>query len=72
MLPNNHTDKDSSGWQKKTMSNPPASLQIGVLSIRVPLAFSDTGALASALKPEDPTIATGIWSNSSFGGAFDN
>ena len=28
--------------------------------------------MSGAFKPEDPTIATGIWSNSSFGRAFGN
>jgi hypothetical protein len=43
---------------------------MGVLSGTIPLAVSDTGASASAFKPSDPTIATGIKSNTSFGGAF--
>jgi hypothetical protein len=70
VLPSNHIDKDSTVWQRKSMSKPPMSGRMGVLSGSIPSAVSDTGASASALKPSDPTIATGIQSNTSFGGAF--
>ena len=69
-LPSNHIDKDSTMWRKKSTSKSPMSLRRGVLSGSVPLAVSDTGASESAFKPSDPTIATGIQSNTSFGGAF--
>ena len=68
MLPSNHTDKDSKVWRSKTTY--PKSLRTRVLNGSVPSAVSDTGASASAFKPSDPTIATGIQSNTSFGGAF--
>jgi hypothetical protein len=70
VLPSNHIDKDSRIWRRKATSKSPESLRMGVLSGSVPSAISDTGALASAIKPSDPTIATGIKSNTSFGGAF--
>ena len=68
MLPSNHTDKDSKVWRSKNTY--PKSLRTRVLNGSVPSAVSDTGASASAFKPSDPTIATGIQSNTSFGGAF--
>jgi hypothetical protein len=46
------------------------STQTGVLNGRIPSAISDTGATASAFKPLDPRIATGIRSTATFGGAF--
>ena len=70
VLPSNHIDKDSTMWRKKSTSKSPISLRMGVLCGSVPSAVSDTGASASAFKPSDPTIATGIKSNTSFGGAF--
>ncbi len=70
VLPSNHIDKDSTMWQKKSTSKPPMSLRMGVLSGTIPLAVSNTGVLASAFKQSNPTIATGIKSNTSFGGAF--
>ena len=70
VLPINHINKDSTLWRRKSTSKSPMSLRMGVLSGSVPLAVSDTGASASAFKPSDPTIATGIKSNTSFGGAF--
>ena len=47
-------------------------LRIGVLNGSIPSAVSNTGASASAIKPSDPTIPTGIQSNTSFDGAFGN
>jgi len=49
-----------------------SNLRIGVLNGSIPSAVSDTGASASAIKPSDLSIPTGIQSNTSFGGAFDN
>ena len=48
------------------------SLHLGVLDGSIPLAVSDTGASASAFKPLDPAIATGIRSNPSIGRAIGN
>ncbi len=70
VLPRNHINKDSTMWRRKSTSKPPMSLCMGVLSGTIPSAISDTGASASAFKPSNPTIATGIKSNTSFGGAF--
>ena len=77
LLPTNHADKDSTAWRKQW--DTPASklqrhlkdkLRSGVLDGSIPSAASNTGASASAFKPTDPTIPTGIPSNTSFGGAF--
>ncbi len=57
---------------KKDASKQSTSLRNGLLDGSVPSAISDTGALASAFKPSNPTITTGIRSNTSFGGAFGN
>ena len=70
VLPSNHINKDSAMWQRKLSSKPPMSLCMGVLSSSVPLTVSNTGTSASAFKLSDPTIATGIQSNTSFGGEF--
>jgi hypothetical protein len=44
--------------------------QTGVLDGSIPSAISDTGATASAFKPSDSTVAMGIQSTATFGGAF--
>ena len=41
-----------------------------VLGGSIPSAISDTGTLESAFTPTDPTVATGIISTATFGGAF--
>ena len=69
-LPSNHNDKNSKEWRRRTDGKPVTSMRQGVLDGSIPSACSDTGASASAFKPSDPTIATGIASNKSFGGAF--
>ena len=77
-LPANHTDKNSTVWRKKWETPTSklrrrllkAELRSGVLDGSIPSAASDTGATASAMKPSDPTIPTGMQSNTSFGGAF--
>jgi hypothetical protein len=67
-LPTNHTDKDSTEWGQRRSTN--KSTQTGVLDSSIPLAISNTGATASAFKPLDPSVPTGIQSTATFGGAF--
>ncbi len=70
-MPPNHTDKNSANWiQKETRRI--KDQRLNVLNGSIPSAISDTGATASAFKPSDPTIATGIQSTATFGGAFGN
>jgi hypothetical protein len=70
LLPTSHADKNSTVWRRKWEKPPTSNLRIRVLNGSIPSAVSDTGALASTIKPSDPTIPTGIQSNTSFGGAF--
>ena len=67
--PHNNVNKNSAKWRRQQTSRK-KSLKLGVLDGSIPLAFSDTGATASAFKPLDPSIPTGIKSNKTFGGAF--
>jgi hypothetical protein len=67
-LPSNHTDKDITGWRWRRSTN--ESIQIGVLNGSIPSAISNTGATASAFKPLDPSVPTGIQSTATFGRAF--
>jgi hypothetical protein len=67
-LPGNHTDEDSTKWRWRRSTN--ISTQIGVLDGSIPSAISNTGATASAFKPLDPSVPTGIQSTATFGGAF--
>ena len=76
-LPANHVDKNSTEWRRQQENLASKlrrflkdKLRSGVLDGSIPSAASDTGATASAFKPSDPTIPTGIQSNTSFGGAF--
>jgi hypothetical protein len=46
--------------------------RLSVLNGSIPSAISNTDATASAFKPSDPTIATGIQSTATFGGAFSD
>jgi len=46
------------------------AVQFGVLNGSILSAISNTGATASAFKPLDPTVHTGVLSNTTFGGAF--
>ena len=69
-LSSNHIDKNSREWRRKKGGRTDMNLQQGVLDGSIPSACSDTGASESAFKPSDPTIATGIASKKSFGGAF--
>ena len=71
-LPTSHADKNSTEWRRKWEKPPTSNLRIGVLNGSIPSAVSNTGASASAIKPSDPTIPTGVQSNKSFGGAFGN
>jgi len=76
-LPANHAHKNSTEWRRQ-WEKPTSKLRqllkdkllSGVLDGSIPSAASDTGATASAMKPSDPTIPTGIQSNTSFGGAL--
>jgi len=70
LLPTNHTDNNSTEWRRQWEKPTTSNLQIGVLNGSIPSAVSDTRASASAIKPSDPSIPTGIQSNTSFGGAF--
>jgi hypothetical protein len=67
-LPGNHTDKDCTKWRQRGSTN--ISTQTGVLDGSIPSAISDTGATASAFKPSDPSVPTGIQSTATFGRAF--
>ena len=55
VLPRNLVDKNSTAWRRNTMKRPTSSPQIGVLTGGIPSAVSNTGGLASAFKPMDPT-----------------
>ena len=65
-LPHSHVDKNSANWRQQQTSRK-NSLRLGVLNGSIPLAISDTGATASAFKPSEPSIPTGIKSNKTFG-----
>ena len=70
LLPTSHADKNSTEWRRQWEKPMTSNLRIGVLNGSIPSAVSDTGVSASAIKPSDPSIPTGIKSNTSFGGAF--
>jgi hypothetical protein len=70
-LPPNHTDKNNADWRQKETRRI-KDQRLSVLNSSIPSAISDTGATASAFKPSDPTIVTGIRSTATFGGAFGN
>jgi len=70
LLPTSHADKKSTEWRRQWEKPPTSNLRIGVLNRSIPSAVSNTGASASVIKPSDPSIPTGIQSNTSFGGAF--
>ena len=68
-LPYDHCDKNSANWRQQQTSKKEA-VQVGVLNGSIPSAISNTGATASAFKPSDPKVHTGVWSNKTFGSAF--
>jgi hypothetical protein len=70
-LPPNHTDKNSADWRQKETCRI-KDQRLSILDGSIPSAISDTGTTASAFTPSDPTIAMGIGSTATFGGAFGN
>jgi hypothetical protein len=60
--------KDSTKWRRSHSTN--KSTLTGVLNGSTSLAISNTGATASAFKPLDPSVPTGIRLKATFGGAF--